>query len=47
MKSLAIQIYEEPGIPAEVKEALENIKNTMRLQSKKGNKEADFILRHL
>ena len=31
----------------ELKEAIQNIKNTLKIQIKKGNKDAEFLLRHL
>lgn len=47
MNSLAIAVRPEPALPAEVQEALDNIKSTMKIQSEKGNKEAVWILKHL
>lgn len=46
--SLAVRLEENKKvIPGEVADALENIRNTMKIQSEKGNKEAAFVLRHL
>jgi len=47
--NLAVQLREDTkeGVPAKVLEALENIKNTMRIRAEKGSEEAALILRHL
>jgi len=35
------------GVPAEVREALNNIKATLKIEASRGNKEAAWVLRHL
>lgn len=47
--NLAVQIREDEkdGVPAEVLQALNNIKNTMRIRAEKGDREAAWLLNHL
>jgi hypothetical protein len=46
--NMPVQIKEvKDGVPTEVLQALNNIKNTMRIRAEKGSEEAAFILKHL